>query len=164
MGGSGLEISIFNVKCRLNGGKIREEIWYPGYPTGGKKPVPFEEYIPLQCPQDVSSSPTGPPSSKMRSAQITLSRPELSAAASAALLTTAYNIAKSNRLSRCRVALITVKVRNSNRANYKKQTCLAKGAKILNDDFCHPGPLPHGGDNSREGGLWITCLHGYLRR
>ena len=50
LGGSGLEISIFNVKCRLNGGKIREENWYPGYRTGGRKPVPFEEYIPLLRP------------------------------------------------------------------------------------------------------------------
>ena len=38
-------------------------------------------------------------------------------------------------MSRCRLALIRVKVRNSNIANDKKQTCSAKGAEILNNDF-----------------------------
>ena len=47
MGGSGLEIIIFNVKCRLNGEKNQGRKLVPRVSYRGKKPVPFEEYIPL---------------------------------------------------------------------------------------------------------------------
>ena len=45
-------LSILNVNCRLDRGKNRGRKLVPWVSDRGKKPVPFEEYIPLFSPWD----------------------------------------------------------------------------------------------------------------